>query len=72
MNTSANDPRPGNTMNVNGSTPTPPRPGDQAPPGTPGTGEAVCPRCGGSGQSAGEKCPLCQGTGRVNQGIGGG
>ena len=25
-------------------------PGDEAAPGTPGTGEAVCPDCGGSGK----------------------
>lgn len=48
------------------------RPGDQAPPGTPGTGENVCPRCGGSGQADGGRCPECNGTGRVTTGIGGG
>ena len=48
------------------------RPGDQAPPGTPGTGENVCPRCGGRGRlDAGERCPECNGTGRVTTGIGG-
>jgi hypothetical protein len=46
-------------------------PGDEAPAGTPGTGEDVCPRCGGSGQSGGRSCPDCQGTGKVNVGIGG-
>jgi len=48
-------------------------PGDEAPPGTPGTGEDVCPKCGGSGTiSAGEPCPECAGSGRVIHGIGGG
>ena len=46
-------------------------PGDEAPVGTPGTGEDVCPRCGGSGRSAGGDCPECKGTGKVNVGIGG-
>jgi len=47
--------------------------GDEAPSGTPGTGEALCSRCGGSGRTAsGEPCPECKGTGRVTRGIGGG
>jgi hypothetical protein len=46
-------------------------PGDEAPVGTPGTGEDVCPACGGSGRSASGLCPTCQGTGRVTVGIGG-
>ena len=46
-------------------------PGDEAPPGTPGTGENVCPRCGGSGRVDGARCPECEGTGRVTVGIGG-
>jgi hypothetical protein len=52
----------------------PPRtsPGDEAPPGTPGTGEDICPQCNGSGKSArGETCPNCEGTGRIVRGIGG-
>lgn len=47
------------------------RPGDEAPPGTPGTGEDICPVCGGSGSTAGRECPHCLGTGKVNVGIGG-
>ncbi|MFZ5521459.1 MAG: hypothetical protein ACOZD0_09665 [Pseudomonadota bacterium] len=46
-------------------------PGDEAPPGTPGTGEDLCRRCGGSGQLSGQPCPECAGTGRVTVGIGG-
>jgi DnaJ-class molecular chaperone len=47
------------------------RPGDEAPPGTPGTGEDVCPDCEGSGKRQGRECPTCQGTGRIVEGIGG-
>ncbi|MBL0420310.1 hypothetical protein JI739_08135 [Ramlibacter sp. AW1] len=51
---------------------TPPMsPGDEAPVGTPGTGEDVCGTCGGSGQLNGSRCPACEGTGKVNVGIGG-
>lgn len=46
-------------------------PGDEAPAGTPGTGETVCPGCGGSGRGANGDCPVCQGTGKVTVGIGG-
>ena len=46
-------------------------PGDEAPLGTPGTGEDICPRCGGTGMLAGRECPECEGTGKVNVGIGG-
>ncbi|MEJ7929926.1 hypothetical protein WG922_08070 [Ramlibacter sp. AN1015] len=46
-------------------------PGDEAPAGTPGTGEGVCPRCGGSGRLEGGSCPDCAGTGKVTVGIGG-
>jgi hypothetical protein len=53
------------------SPPPPMAPGDQAPEGTPGTGENVCPRCGGSGRVAAQTCPECQGTGKVIVGIGG-
>ena len=47
-------------------------PGDQAPAGTPGTGENVCPRCNGSGSVEGGTCPVCEGSGTVIEGIGGG
>lgn len=42
-------------------------PGDEAPQGTQGTGEDVCPDCGGAGGS----CGTCQGSGKVTVGIGG-
>jgi DnaJ-class molecular chaperone len=47
-------------------------PGDDAPPGTPGTGENVCPQCSGSGKLQGAPCPNCGGTGTVIKGIAGG
>jgi hypothetical protein len=48
-----------------------PAPGDEAPPGTPGTGEAVCPQCGGSGRDGDASCANCDGSGKVIQGVGG-
>jgi DnaJ-class molecular chaperone len=45
--------------------------GDEAPPGTPGTGEDLCPTCSGSGSVDGKPCPTCRGTGKVTSGIGG-
>lgn len=47
------------------------KPGDVAPPGTPGTGENVCPVCGGTGRVEGGPCPNCEGTGKVIAGVGG-
>lgn len=48
-------------------------PGDEAPPGTPGTGEDVCPACRGTGKLAsGQPCPECGGSGKITEGIGGG
>ena len=46
-------------------------PGDQARPGTPATGQNLCPECGGSGRIHGQPCRNCGGTGRVIEGIGG-
>ena len=47
-------------------------PGDEAAPGTPGSGEDICRQCGGSGQINGGECPACGGTGKVTVGLGGG
>ena len=47
-------------------------PGDEAPAGTAGTGEAICPECHGSGRSGAAECPNCGGTGRIIEGVGGG
>jgi hypothetical protein len=46
-------------------------PGDEADPGTPGTGEDVCPKCRGSGMLDTEPCSNCQGVGRIIKAIGG-
>jgi DnaJ-class molecular chaperone len=46
-------------------------PGDEAPPGTEGTGEDVCPNCNGSGSADGATCPECEGKGTVVRGVGG-
>lgn len=44
-------------------------PGDEAPPGTPGTGEDVCADCAGSGKIDGRDCETCLGRGRVIKAI---
>jgi RecJ-like exonuclease len=49
----------------------PPAPGDEAAPGTPGTGEIPCPECHGSGRITNRECPTCGGTGKVVRAIGG-
>ena len=52
--------------------PKPLNPGDEAKPGTPGTGEDLCPECNGKGKTArGETCRNCGGTGKVIRGVGG-
>lgn len=49
-----------------------PGPGDETPPGTPDTGEDVCPSCNGSGRTVqGGKCPTCEGSGKIIRRIGG-
>src|SRR5215210_5307266 len=50
----------------------PGKPGDEAPQGTPGTGENTCPECQGTGKLDGKECPNCRGTGKIIEGIGGG
>jgi len=65
----ASDPRAGGT----GSAAQPKlEPGDEAEPGTAGTGENLCPECQGSGLVANAPCRNCGGTGIVIEGIGGG
>ena len=46
-------------------------PGDEAPRGTPGTGEDVCPDCHGSGRIGQAPCPTCSGHGTIVRGVGG-
>ncbi len=50
----------------------PEEPGDEASPGSPGSGENLCRRCNGSGKAGGGTCPECGGTGKVTTAIGGG
>lgn len=58
---------------VSGTDPTPrPEPGDDAAPGTPGTGESICPDCHGTGRLGTRECATCGGTGKVIKGVGGG
>ena len=47
-------------------------PGDEAAPGTPGTGENLCRQCNGTGKQDGNTCPECGGTGKVIEGLAGG
>lgn len=48
-------------------------PGDDAQPGTTGTGEDLCQVCNGTGKyTDGTPCANCGGTGKVIEGIGGG
>ncbi|MBO1073308.1 hypothetical protein [Roseomonas marmotae] len=47
------------------------KPGDDAPAGTPGTGDDICPDCQGSGRISGRTCETCSGTGVVTKGVGG-
>lgn len=61
----------GHPTDRNAATP-PAKPGDEATPGAPGTGENVCRACEGRGTVEAGTCPECQGTGIVTSGIGGG
>lgn len=45
-------------------------PGDEAAPGTPGTGEDICPLCHGQGLIMHTRCPNCGGSGKIVRGIG--
>lgn len=73
---SATPPKPSTGQSTPGQPPESPEPthmspGDEAPPGTPGTGENACRHCGGSGRLEGRPCPHCEGSGTVVSGIGG-
>ena len=46
-------------------------PGDEAPQGTPGAGENICPTCSGSGKVKGATCETCAGSGVVIAEVGG-
>ena len=46
-------------------------PGDEVPPGSPGSGEATCPACKGDGKLGdGQACESCGGTGKITQLVG--
>jgi len=46
-------------------------PGDEVPPGSPDSGEAICPACKGEGKlEDGQSCENCAGTGKITQLIG--
>ena len=64
MTQSLDLPKSGDTPKLN--------PGDQGEPGSPGTGENVCPECKGSGRLNAGPCPTCGGTGKIVEGIVGG
>jgi DnaJ-class molecular chaperone len=46
------------------------KPGDEVAPGTPQSGEAPCPACGGKGQVEGRPCGSCGGTGTITALVG--
>ena len=48
------------------------KPGDEAPPDEPAAAENTCEHCAGTGQHEGETCHVCQGTGVVEEAVGGG
>jgi hypothetical protein len=48
------------------------KPGDEAAPGTPGTGDDICPDCHGTGKRDGKPCETCAGSGTITRAIGGG
>jgi hypothetical protein len=53
------------------SNPTTLNPGDEAAPGTPGTGDDICPECQGKGRIGASVCPNCGGGGTITRAIGG-
>jgi RecJ-like exonuclease len=46
-------------------------PDDEAPKGTPGAGENICPACDGTGKVDSAACETCAGTGVVIEEVGG-
>ena len=47
-------------------------PGDEAPSDRDETAPNVCPDCGGSGRRDGRDCRTCDGSGEVQEAVGGG
>ena len=56
---------------MSGPNPNDLNPGDEAAPGTPGTGEDICPECNGTGKAEAAECENCGGTGKIVEAIGG-
>lgn len=44
---------------------------ERVPPGTTGSGEDLCRKCGGTGKVDGKTCPECGGSGKITAPIGG-
>lgn len=47
------------------------RPGDEAPAEEEAASEDLCPDCSGEGEVDGQTCETCEGTGRIEEGVGG-
>ena len=47
-------------------------PGDEAPPQEPTAADMACEDCDGTGEIDGQTCPSCEGSGLVEEGVGGG
>lgn len=47
------------------------RPGDEGHPDDAPVGESICPDCSGSGELDGQTCGNCNGSGVVEEGVGG-
>ncbi len=56
---------PGNRAGESGAGGQPRHPGDEARPGSPQTGEQICPDCQGTGRREGDACAACGGSGRI-------
>ena len=51
----------------------PMKPGDEAPPQEPAAAENTCEHCSGKGtHEDGTTCPVCRGTGVIQEAVGGG
>jgi DnaJ-class molecular chaperone len=46
------------------------KPGDEVAPGTPQSGQAICPACGGKGSVEGRSCESCRGSGTITALVG--
>jgi DnaJ-class molecular chaperone len=44
--------------------------GDEVAPGSPQSGDAICPACSGTGEIEGKPCPDCDGSGKITALVG--